>query len=192
MVGSEGGYFRRDRRWEKHHHKERSLSKRGVKKPSAALEELRQLGVENQLTYRAWCKWAASLQDAQRYLPSKIYQHRLENYVYPAIGEVPLQTLDCFMLFELISEWQQNRVDYCQMEELICLLSRTLDYAVRFELISKNPCEKSLGKMMRIKMEAFSLSEQAALEERARDSFGKAAVVTLHTGMQTEKTAALS
>lgn len=161
MVGSEGGYLRRDSRWQKHDY--RGSGDLKIKEESTDIEKLRQLTGEQQLTYRSWCKWAASLQAAQLYLPLKVYQYRLERYVYPVIGEVPLQTLDRFMLIHLIKDWQRGEVDYRQMEELTSLLNKTLDYAVNLGVILENPCDNSLQRMLRIKMEALSLSEKGAV-----------------------------
>ena len=74
-----------------------------------------------------------------------------------------MQTLDRFMLIHLIKDWQRGEVDYRQMEELTSLLSKTLDYAVNLGVILENPCDNSLQRMLRIKMEALSLSEKGAV-----------------------------
>lgn len=195
MVGNEGVYLRKDLRRGNHSSPQSGqLSRQNadwlIEDEGAAFE----VTVNAGLTYEAWCKQILSEQFSSDSLLSRSYQYKLEKYLYPAIGKVPLHKLERFRLVNLIMEWQQRGVDYYTIEYLTGLLSKTLEYAVAADLLLENPCETVVRKMTRTRIEALSASEQATLEqfsERKRSYLDQAAVIALHTGLRAEEITAL-
>ncbi|MEO1772269.1 tyrosine-type recombinase/integrase [Candidatus Enterococcus ferrettii] len=195
MVGSARAYLRKDQRLGNYHanQRENQIQEAGenlIKEDRAAIETTD----DCHITYRNWCKRVASEQFMPFCLSFRSYQYKLEKYLYPAIGEVPLQMLDRFMLVNLMMDWKQKEVDAYTIEELKSLLSKTLDYAVQLDILSENPYEQIVKKRTRVRIEALSLSEQADLDqfiERKNSLPGQAAIIALYMGLRAEEIAAL-
>lgn len=203
-------YKRKDGRWEGRYAKGRKANgalKYGYvygKSYSIVRRELLMLKSD----YQRQCQWQShyhgtSRQWIQSWLLEEVqervklstfasYQHKLQTYVLPSIGELPLQqvTRDC--LQQLIKKWQRQ-LSPATILVLYRILSKCMKHAVAQQVLLINPCEGLVLPKREVKpVHALTRREQAQLEMAAQqDGVGLPALLALHTGLRMGELAAL-
>lgn len=120
------------------------------------------------------------------------YQHKIQTYILPTIGTIPLNQLTTIELQAMVDEWK-IRLSASTILVLYRILNKCLAHAVKRQLLLQNPCDDlTLPKRETTTVHALSRKEQLQLEQAANnDSQGLPALLALHTGLRMGEISAL-
>ncbi|MDN6003120.1 MAG: site-specific integrase [Enterococcus sp.] len=123
------------------------------------------------------------------------YRYKMEHYILPQLGDLPLNELESSHLETLVNEWRRQHHTPSTIHLHFQLIKRCLGFAVKKGLLMINPCkEVLLPKVKKRKIHALNKQEQKTLEQVARlapSHQGLPVLIGLQTGMRIGEIAAL-
>lgn len=97
------------------------------------------------------------------------YRYKLEHYILPHLGDIPINQLEHLHLESLVNEWRNNHHTPATIHLHFQLIKRCLGFAVKRGLLMVNPCKDILlPKIKKKKVHALTKQEQKILEQTAR------------------------
>jgi integrase len=138
-----------------------------------------------------WLESAAKVRVSERTYHD--YEWLLNNRVPAALRDHKLSDVRPLHIQSLYSEMQKQGLSARSVRAIHTVLSSAFKQAVRWQMLSRNPCEAvELPRYVRKEMQAFSPEEaKRFLEAAARDSHGVIFALGLSTGMRPEEYLAL-
>lgn len=120
------------------------------------------------------------------------YHHKVQRYLVPELGEIPLNQLNQRQLEDAVQVWS-GTLAASTIRILLMLMKRALKLAVKEGLIVQNSAEKlALPKAERKPVRSLTREEQRRLEQAAMaDAEGLPILLALHTGLRIGEVAAL-
>ena len=159
-------------------------------------QTLIQLQGEAAISYEEWAfSW---LNHHQRVLKSSTYHtyvYKLTHYIFPLIGQVPLNELMDEKIQLIIETWQNQGLKATTIHVLYQILKKSLNEAYDQRKILQVPCQRiQLPKKKRNKGKALSKPHQIKLEKEAKTLpfyQGLPVLLALHAGLRIGEIAAL-
>lgn len=205
-------YHRKDLRWEGRYHKGRKANgqiKYGyvygktyeeVKRKLGPLRRHAQITLElygnSVVEYYDWSlTWLSEQQKVVKPATYTSYLSKLRKCIWPQLGNLSLYQLDQKAIEGAIAAWQGNGLALSSIKVVLRILSQSLKYAIKKDLLQRNPCEAVvLPKQVQEKVHALTRREQKRLETTAlaeQDTRAKAVVLAMETGLRIGEIAAL-
>ncbi|MGG5318308.1 tyrosine-type recombinase/integrase [Enterococcus sp. AZ072] len=124
------------------------------------------------------------------------YSYKMFKYIFPYIGEIPLNEINELLLQDMVSAWEEeSKLSPASIRVVFRLVNSCLKKAVEKQLLIINPASKViLPKEPYNKVGALSTGEQKELEKAALnklDGMGLAVLLSLRTGLRIGEIAAL-
>ncbi|MBO0457184.1 site-specific integrase [Enterococcus hulanensis] len=162
-----------------------------------AAKKMLQLYGESLMLYEEWIsKWKRLIQTTVKASTFSDYCYKLNRYLLPHFGKIPLYQLTSEKIQQVIDEKLANTLSHSSVHIVIRLLSKTLKKAREDGLISENPCDAAiLPKRKPQKIHALTIQQQRSLVKAVEsypDEKGKAAILSLNTGMRIGEISALT
>lgn len=114
------------------------------------------------------------------------YEYHLEKYVEPTLGKTKLSDVKPLHIQNLYAAMQKQGIGARTVRYVHSVLTSALKHAVKWNLISRNPCEAvDLPRMKRREMLAFSKEDAVKFVKAAKDDLhGIVFIFALITGMR--------
>ncbi|MGX2946283.1 tyrosine-type recombinase/integrase [Enterococcus alishanensis] len=162
----------------------------------AKYQNLRETNGDSVMPLISWGKyWLASIQDSVKQSTFASYEYKLTAYVYPSVGDYPLNELNKIQFQELITTWQKKGISNASIHVIYRLLNQCLNAAVERGDLTVNPCNQiQLPKIRRRRISSLSRGQQKEIEAAANQISGKgrlAVQLGLSAGLRIGKIAAL-
>ncbi len=121
------------------------------------------------------------------------YESKLNVHVRPALGAKRLCDLQAYDIQSLYTKILKNGLSAKTVRHIHNVLSPALKQAVKWKMISQNPCELvELPKIVKREMQCFTAEETAIFLDSAKtDRYYVAFVLAIETGMRPEEYLAL-
>ncbi|MBO0453193.1 tyrosine-type recombinase/integrase [Candidatus Enterococcus murrayae] len=211
--GRENIYFRKDGRWEGRYALGRRNDGRlkygyvygkSYQEVQTKLRPLKQsaqnrfqLYGRSLMLYEEWIKkWKIVVQGTVKTSTFSDYCYKLNRYLLPNLGELPLYQITSERIQGVIDEQLTETLSPNSIHIIVRLLSKTLKMAQAEGMLDKNPCEKvTLPKRLPQKIHALNVEQQRSLVEAVSsypDEKGQSAILALNTGLRIGEIAALT
>lgn len=104
-------------------------------------QTLIQLHGESALTYEEWgLMWLTQQQQTIKASTYSTYLYKLQRYIFPNLGELPLNQLTSQTIQQLIQEWQMSGLQATTIHVLYQILKKSLKEAVEQRYLVQTPC----------------------------------------------------
>lgn len=155
-----------------------------------------QLHGESTLPYDEWgLLWLTQQQGVVKYSTYTTYLYKLKKYVFPTIGQIPLNQLTTQHIQTLIQDWQNKGLEATTIHVLYQMIKKSLKDACEQKRIFQTPCQLiRLPKRKKNKVSALTKKEQESLEKRAKGISlykGLPVLLALNAGLRIGEIAAL-
>lgn len=155
-----------------------------------------QLQGESALSYEEWgIFWLDQHQTVIKASTFSTYLYKLQRYVFPIIGKIPLNQLTAESIQQLVDEWQKNDLKPTTVHVLYQMLKKSLKEAVEQKQIIQTPCVQiRLPKKKKSRAQALTKKEQKKMEDQAKRMplyKGLSVLLALHAGLRIGEIAAL-
>ena len=155
-----------------------------------------QLHGESALQYEEWSLlWLTQQQEIIKTSTYSAYLYKLQRYVFPTIGQVPLNQLNSETIQQLVNAWQLQGLKATTIHVLYQIIKKSLNEAMEQRQIIQTPCTKiRLPKKKKPAVQALTKKEQKEIENHAKEvplHKGLSVLLALHTGMRIGEIAAL-
>lgn len=155
-----------------------------------------QLHGESASTYEEWAfHWLIQRQETIKPSTYSTYLYKLKRYVFPTIGQLPLNQLTQNNIQELVYIWKKKELKASTIHVLCQIIKKSLSEACAIRMILQSPCQNIyLPKKKSPQPNALSKSEQNQLETTAK-SFplykGLPVLLALNAGLRIGEISAL-
>lgn len=207
-------YKRKDGRWEGRYIKSRTTSgkikygyiydktyrevKKKLYEKQVAYQHMRKITSTKMMSLQQWGQQCiAKLKNELSIATQSSYIYKLEKYIYPFLGWIPLN--------EITKEVGKEFVDYLiglglsesSVRIIFKLFNRLINLAVKEELLDRNPLTKvNLPKIKKQRVRSLSRKEQLLLEATALETTNPLIIIplflSLHAGLRIGEVAALT
>ncbi|MGX7202484.1 integrase [Enterococcus plantarum] len=155
-----------------------------------------QLHGESTLSYEEWGGiWLKQQQGLIKHSTYTSYLYKLKKYIFPVIGQTPLNQLTTNQIQELIEEFQKRDLESTTIHVLYQILKKSLKEAVEQKRILQTPCQMiRLPKKKKNRASALTKKEQERLEKKAKTLplyKGLPVLLALNAGLRIGEIAAL-
>ncbi|WP_249024434.1 tyrosine-type recombinase/integrase [Enterococcus gilvus] len=206
-------YKRKDHRWEGRYKKGRNENGKikygyiygknySEVKERLALEKAKyqtfiEVNGENTTTYQEFSlAWLAKRKIILKKSTYATYQYKLNKYVFPYIGGIPLNQLTPDIIQTLIQTWAEENLQPSTIHVIYQIMKKPLHEAYLEEKIVKYPCRNILlPKKKKRKVRALSRADEQTLECQAKKSSldkGLPVLLALKAGLRIGEIAALT
>lgn len=147
-------------------------------------------------SYEEWAiSWLNQQQGVIKTSTYGTYSYKLQRYVFPTLGDVPLNQITSSCIQKLVAEWQAKGLKATTIHVLYQILKQSLNAALDQKKITQNPCTQiQLPKKTKVSAQSLTRKEQKTLENHAKEvplHKGLSVLLALHTGMRIGEIAAL-
>lgn len=140
-------------------------------------------------------KWLSQIQETVKPSTYASYTHKLTTYIYPTIGDRPINELEVEELQQLVNQWKNQGLSVSTIHVLYRVLNQCLKEAVKQELLTANPgTAVQLPRIKHRKVKALSITEQKHLEKAVQEYGSKLelpVLLALYAGLRIGEIAAL-
>jgi len=160
-------------------------------------KKMLQLYGKSLMLYEEWVsKWKTIIQTTVKTSTFSDYCYKLNRYLLPYFGKIPLYQLTSEKIQQVVDEKLTQILSHSSVHIVIRLFSKTLKKAQENRIICENPCaEVILPKRTPQKVHSLTIEQQRSLVkavESYSDEKGKAAILSLNTGMRIGEISALT
>lgn len=205
-------YKRKDGRWEGRYKKGRKVTgqlkygyiygktykevKQNLYVYKLRYHHLIQLHGESALLYEEWAIiWLTQQQGQLKASTYSTYLYKLQKYVFPTLGQIPLNHFTPKKIQELIEDWQGQGLKATTIHVLYQIVKKSFKEAVIHQYLLQTPCVTiRLPKKKKPVIHSLTKTEQKTMENTVKRLplyRGLSVLLALHTGMRIGEIAAL-
>lgn len=151
---------------------------------------------DSALPYEEWSFiWLTKQQTTIKASTYSTYLYKLKKYVFPTIGNIPLNLITSQAIQSLINDWKEHGLKSTTIHVLYQIVKTTFKEAVAKQYLIQSPCTSiQLPKKLRTTPKALTKEDQKLLENTVKKLplyKGLSVLLSLHTGMRIGEIAAL-
>ncbi|MGX2947108.1 tyrosine-type recombinase/integrase [Enterococcus alishanensis] len=147
-------------------------------------------------SYEDWvCHWLRSRQRMIKESTYATYFYKLKHYVFPIIGDYPLNQLTTESIQELINQLSEQQLKSSTIHVIYQIVKKSLQDALDTDKILQQPCQGvQLPKKQKSQISSLTEKEEKQIEDTAKKApltEGLPIILALHTGLRIGEIAAL-
>lgn len=206
-------YKRKDQRWEGRYKKGRKENgkihygyiygknytevKERLMMEKVKYQTLIEVNGESTVTYQEFCMaWLTKRKIILKKSTYATYLYKLNKYVFPSIGKIPLNQVTADTIQTLVQKWIKEELQPSTIHVTYQIMKKPLHEAYLEEKIAKFPCKNILlPRKKREKVRSISRTDEMKLEDQAKKSplsKGLPILLALKAGLRIGEIAALT
>lgn len=159
-------------------------------------ESVIKISGEGSFSYEYWgLEWVTQLEYLVKKSTYSNYLYKLKKYIFPIIGNIPINQITRRQIQEMIKKWQQAKLSTSTIHVLYQIVKKTLKDATIQQYITQSPCQGiTLPKKSIPKGQSLTKQEQKKIENHAKKlplHKGLVVLLALDTGLRIGEIAAL-